>query len=105
MEICLYRHHFVGQSAFKKPTSHPRNVKMDVFNLLHSTPVCSLVFKSNPAPLQTSYIKLMKAYEIIFLDLSDVVVLEVNHHGVFSDLLGDRDQSWLRKRHIIVALE
>lgn len=95
MEICLYRHHFVGQSAFKKPTWLPSRVKMDIFYLLHSRPVCLLLFKSNPAPFKTPYVKLVKAYEIIFLDLSDVVVLEVNDHCVSIDLLGDRDLTCL----------
>lgn len=39
----------------------------------------------------------MKAYEIIFLDLGDVIVLEVDDHCVFSDLLGDRDLTCLVK--------
>lgn len=38
-----------------------------------------------------AYIKLVQAYKIIFLDVGDVVVLEVNDQGVFSDLLGDGD--------------
>lgn len=40
----------------------------------------------------------MKTYEIVFLDLSDVIVLEVNNHCVFSDLLGDRDLTcWVKE--------
>ena len=38
-----------------------------------------------------AYIKLVQAYKIIFLDVGDVVVLEVNDQGVFSDLLGHGD--------------
>lgn len=45
--------------------------------------------------LPTSYIKLVEAHEVILLDLSDVVVLEVDDHGVSSDLLGDGDQTCL----------
>lgn len=57
--------------------------------------MCSLSSKSKPAPVKASYVKLVKADEIIFLDLSEVVVLEVNDHGVFRDLLGDRDLACL----------
>lgn len=105
MEICLYLHHVVGLSAFKKPTSHPSDVKIDISYLLNSRPVCSLLFKSDPAPFRTSYIKFVKANEIIFLDLSDVVVLEVNDHCFFSNLLRDSDLTCLWKSHIIVTLE
>lgn len=39
----------------------------------------------------------MKTYEIVFLDLSDVIVLEVYDHCVLSDLLGDGDLTCLVK--------
>lgn len=67
------------------------------------THVCSLVCESSPAPFMISYIELVKAYEIIFLDLSDVIVLEVDDHCVFSDLLGNGDLPCCGKRPILVV--
>lgn len=73
----------------KQPTSHPADP-----TLLVPYP---FVCKSKPAPVRRSYIKLVKAYEIVFFDLSDVIVLEVYDHCVFSDLLGDGDLTCLVK--------
>lgn len=67
------------------------------FSSLISDLCWPLLCKSNPTPVRISYIKLVKANEIIFLDLSDVIVLEVNDHCVFRDLLGDRDLTCLVK--------
>lgn len=54
---------------------------------------CSVQFYAQSKPhLEISYIKLAKAFKVVFLDLSDVIVLEINEYGVLRNLLRNSNE-------------
>lgn len=48
---------------------------------------------------QKQAMKLVEAFKVVLLDLSDIIVLEVDYHSVFRNLLRNRDQTLVGALH------
>lgn len=81
-------------------------VTPNLFNFLHASCLCLFgvymscgvhYYAQSKPHLEISYVKLAKAFKVVFLDLSDVIVLEINEHGVLRDLLRNSNEGCSEK--------